>query len=64
LIATPLATEAQPAGALRLIGVLVGYAESDPAAKTLLAAFRGALATLGWPEGSNLRIELRWGAGD
>jgi hypothetical protein len=29
-----------------------------------LAAFRGALAKLGWTEGSNLRIELRWAGYD
>jgi putative tryptophan/tyrosine transport system substrate-binding protein len=48
----------------RLIGVLMGYAESDPAVQSYLAAFRVALAKLGWTEGGNLRIELRWGAGD
>ena len=49
---------------VRLIGVLMGYAESDPTAQSWVAAFRGTLAKLGWTEGSNLRIELRWGAGD
>ena len=29
-----------------------------------VAAFRGALTKLGWTEGSNLRIELRWGGAD
>jgi putative tryptophan/tyrosine transport system substrate-binding protein len=48
----------------RLIGVLMAFAESDPAAQSQVAAFRGALAKLGWTEGNNLRIELRWGAGD
>ena len=33
-------------------------------AQSWLAAFRGALAKLGWTEGRNLRIELRWSAGD
>jgi len=47
-----------------LIGVLMAFAESDPAAQSQVAAFRGALAKLGWTEGRNLRIELRWGAGD
>jgi putative ABC transport system substrate-binding protein len=44
--------------------VLTGYAESDPAVQSQLAVFRSALAKLGWTEGSNLRIELRWGAGN
>jgi hypothetical protein len=58
------AARAQPADRARLIGVLMGYAENDPAAQSDIAAFRGALASLGWREGSNIRIELRWGAGD
>jgi ABC transporter substrate binding protein len=42
--------------------VLMAYAESDRIAQSWLAAFRGALTKLGWTEGSNLRIELRWSA--
>jgi len=44
--------------------VLMAYAESDSTAQSWLAAFRAALAKLGWTEGSNLRIELRWSAAD
>jgi putative ABC transport system substrate-binding protein len=62
--ALPLVASAQLAGPMRLIGVLLSYAESDPAAQSLVAAFRGALTKLGWTEGSNLRIELRWAAAD
>jgi putative ABC transport system substrate-binding protein len=51
------------AGPVRLIGVLMGYSENDLAAQSQLAAFRDALKKQGWTEGSNLRIELRWGAG-
>ena len=58
-----LAARAQQAGPVRRIGVLIGFAESDPAVQSWLAAFRGALAKLGWTGGNNLRIELRW-AGD
>ena len=63
-VAWPLAARAQQPDRMRLIGVLTGYAESDTAAQSWLAAFRGALAKLGWTEGSNLRIELRWVAGN
>src|SRR5215469_13416916 len=49
---------------MRLIVVLMAFAESDAAARSEVAAFRDALAKLGWTEGSNLRIELRWSAGD
>jgi hypothetical protein len=59
----PLAARAQQAGQ-RLIGALIGPAQSDPAAQSWFAAFQDALAKLGWREGGNLRIELRWGAGD
>jgi putative tryptophan/tyrosine transport system substrate-binding protein len=52
------------AGRTRLIGVLMPYAEDDTYAQSLVAAFRAALAKLGWIGGSNLQIELRWGAGD
>jgi putative tryptophan/tyrosine transport system substrate-binding protein len=60
----PLAVGAQQPNRMRLIGVLMGFAESDPAAQSGVTAFQGALTNLGRMEGSNLRIELRWGAGD
>jgi putative ABC transport system substrate-binding protein len=50
-----------PPNRIRLLGVLIGVAESDPVGQALFAAFRAALATLGWTEDGNLRIELRWG---
>jgi putative tryptophan/tyrosine transport system substrate-binding protein len=59
----PLAARAQQVGPVRRIGVLIGFAEGDPAVQSWLAALRSALAKLGWTEGSNLRIEFRW-AGD
>ena len=63
-VAWPLAARAQQPERMRRIGVLVGNAESDGIAQSWLAVFRGALTKLGWTEGRNLRIELRWGAGD
>ena len=62
--AWPLAARAQQPDRVRLIGVLVGNAQSDRVAQSWLAVFLGALSKLGWTEGSNLRIELRWSAGD
>ena len=62
-VAWPLAARALQAGQVRRIGVLIGFAESDSDVQSWLAALRGALAKLGWTEGSNLQIELRW-AGD
>jgi putative tryptophan/tyrosine transport system substrate-binding protein len=60
----PLAARTQQPDRMRVIGMLTAFAESDPAAQSQVAAFRGALANLGWTEGRNLRIEIRWGAGD
>jgi putative tryptophan/tyrosine transport system substrate-binding protein len=60
--AGPLVAQAQQPDRMRLVGVLMGYAENDPDAQSEVATFRGALAKLGWTEGSNLRIELRWGS--
>src|ERR1700730_17932306 len=62
--AWPLAARAQQPDRMRPIGVLMAYVESDSTAQSWLAAFRTALAKLGWTEGSNLRIELRWSAAD
>ena len=58
----PVAVRGQQVERTRRIGVFAGLAESDPVLQLLVAAFRGALAKLGWTEGSNLRIEVRWGA--
>ena len=63
-VAWPLAAGAQQAGPVRRIGVLIGFAENDPDVRSWFAAFRGALAKLGWTDGSNLRIELRWAGYD
>jgi putative ABC transport system substrate-binding protein len=62
--ALPLAARAEQSDRMRRIGVLMGFAESDPTAQSWIAAFQNALAKLGWTEGSNLRIELRWAAAD
>src|SRR3984893_4618628 len=60
--AWPLAARAQQPERVRRIGVLMGFA--DPTTQSYVTAFRGALTKLGWAEGSNLRTEVRWGAGD
>jgi len=62
--AWPLAAHAQQGERMRRIGALIGFAETDPAVQSWLAAFRGALAKLGWTEGSNFQIELRWAGYD
>jgi putative ABC transport system substrate-binding protein len=62
--AWPLAARAQQGDRVRRIGVLVGLDENDPLAKTYVSAFTQALADLGWTDGRNLRMDLRWGGGD
>ena len=43
----PLAARAQQGERMRLIGVLMGYAESDPDAQANVSAFRDSLQKLG-----------------
>jgi putative ABC transport system substrate-binding protein len=56
----PLAARAQQRDRVRRIGVLVGGDENDPVQKTFVSAFTQALADLGWTDGRNLRMDLRW----
>jgi hypothetical protein len=58
LLAPPLAAEAQPAGTVRLIGVLTDLAQSDPGAQSEVAVFRGALAKLGGRKAAISRLSF------
>ena len=61
--AWPLAARGQqPGDRGRRIGVLMGYAETDPDAQGWYAAFREALQKLGWTGGRDTRIDTRWAA--
>jgi putative ABC transport system substrate-binding protein len=62
--AWPLAARAQQGERMRRIGMLMGLDENDPAAKPRLSAFTQALADLGWIDGRNARMDLRWSGGD
>ena len=64
MAAWPLASRAQQVTRLRRIGVLMQYDENDPEGKVRYSAFTRALADLGWTDGHNLRMELRWAGGD
>jgi putative ABC transport system substrate-binding protein len=57
--AWPLAASAQ-GDRVRRIGVLMPYDENEPVAKTQVSAFTQALAGLGWTDGRNVRMDLRW----
>jgi ABC-type uncharacterized transport system substrate-binding protein len=62
--AWPLGVWAQPADRVPRVGVLISPAENDPEAQARVAAFRQSLQKLGWTEGSNIRVDYRWGGGD
>ena len=62
--AWPLAAHAQQGDRVRRIGVLLAGDENGPQTKTNASAFTQALADLGWTEGRNVRMELRYGGGD
>jgi hypothetical protein len=48
---------------VRRIGVLSPHDDNDPEARAWLTSFTQGLADLGWGEGRNLRMEIRWAAG-
>jgi putative tryptophan/tyrosine transport system substrate-binding protein len=63
--AWPLAARAQQGNRVRRIcGLIGGPRENDPLAKSELSAFTQALADLGWTDGRNVRMDVRWGGGD
>ena len=62
--AWPLAARAQQAAKMRRIGVLTPFSANDPEAKARVHALALALQQLGWTDGDNLRIEIRWAGGD
>ena len=61
--AAPFAAWAQQTKPRR-IGVLLGQSENNAEARSRLAVFKESLAALGWAEGRNLNIDLRWTEGD
>src|SRR5215470_17052132 len=60
----PLEARAQLGDRARRIGMLLPYDQNDPVAKTRVSAFMQALADLGWTDGRNVRMDLRWAGGD
>jgi putative ABC transport system substrate-binding protein len=63
-IAWPVVARAQQAGPARRIGILMGGAEGDSQSVAGLAALTTGLRQLGWTDGQNIRIEIRWAAGN
>jgi len=60
--AWPLTAGAQQG--VRRVGVLMGGAATEAESQSYLAAFSQGLRQLGWTEGRNVRIDVRWIAGD
>jgi putative ABC transport system substrate-binding protein len=59
----PVVARGQQGERVRRIGVLMPFDENDPEGKRRYSAFTKALVDLGWADGRNVRIDLRW-AGD
>jgi putative ABC transport system substrate-binding protein len=60
----PLVVHAQQSERMRRIGVLMNGAATEGARQSWVAAFNEALRGLGWAEGQNIRVDIRWNAGD
>jgi putative tryptophan/tyrosine transport system substrate-binding protein len=63
-LAWPVAVLAQQPDRIRQIGVLLNPAADDPEGRVAIAAFQEGLQQLGWAEGRNVRIDVRWGGDD
>jgi hypothetical protein len=59
----PVVVRAQQGDRVRRIGLLLSGDENDPVWKPRLSAFMQALADLGWTDGRNMRMDLRWHSG-
>jgi putative tryptophan/tyrosine transport system substrate-binding protein len=53
---------AQTTDRLRKVGILMPFSESDSEIQARVAGFRQELRRLGWIEGQNVQIDLRWAA--
>jgi putative ABC transport system substrate-binding protein len=62
--AWPLAARAQQRDRMRRVGVLMNGAATQTEYQSYLAVFVQELRQSGWVEGQNLRIDVRWNAGD
>jgi ABC-type uncharacterized transport system substrate-binding protein len=62
--AWPLAARGQEPERMRRIGVLMNAAADDRDGQARVIAFVQALQELGWTDGRNARVDIRWGAGD
>jgi putative ABC transport system substrate-binding protein len=60
----PLAARAQQREPLRRVAILMPIAADMPGAQQMYTAFLGEFKQLGWTDGSNIQIVVRWAGGD
>jgi putative ABC transport system substrate-binding protein len=58
----PFVARAQQSERMRRVGVLMSTAADEPEGQTRIATFLQALQQLGWTDGRNVRIDIRWSA--
>jgi putative ABC transport system substrate-binding protein len=63
-VAWPFAARAQQPVRMRRIGVLMSQSTGDQEGQARVTAFLQGLQQLGWTDGQNVQIDIRWGAGD
>jgi putative tryptophan/tyrosine transport system substrate-binding protein len=63
-IAWPLVTRAQQPERIRRIALFPLGAERDPEAQAYVRALRQSLEKLGWIDGQNISIDIRWASGE
>jgi putative ABC transport system substrate-binding protein len=59
--AWPLAAHAQQGDRVRRIGMLLGSDQNDPGVQSFFPVIRQEFQKLGWIEGRNLRLHIRFG---
>jgi putative ABC transport system substrate-binding protein len=62
--AWPRAARAQQSDRMRTIGILVASTADEPEHQVRVAAVLQGLEQLGWAEGRNVRIDIRWATAD
>lgn len=64
VVAWPLTARAQPSNRARRVGVLMNGAATESEPQARLMVFIEALRKLGWNDGQNIHVDVRWNAGD
>jgi putative ABC transport system substrate-binding protein len=62
--AWPVVARAQQPAGVRRLGVIMALGEDEPSSRGFLTEFIQGLQQLGWSDGRNLKMDIRWAAGD